>query len=333
MSLNDTWIANEVNSAKTIARLSLPRYGFDHNTELSLISTSENAIFQVKPSGGQAAAILRVHRRRYHTEASIRSELSWMQALRFDAGLSVPKVVPATDGSLVVTVVEPERMERWLVVLFEYMPGTHPRPDQVSGLAEAIGAITATLHLHASRWPRESWFERPVWNCDEILGRSARFGSWQRNNVITHTQFTTLEKLDIYIRNSLDEYGKGSNRYGLIHADIRLENLLIDGKDIHIIDFDDCGDGWYMYDPSAFLALSGPAAQEERLISAWLSGYTQVRRLSSMDEENIALFTLLRRLLLIGWAATHTSATLSDSLQESFVEDTCLAAQKYLRKA
>ena len=29
---------------------------------------------------------------------------------------------------------------------------------------------------------------------------------------------------------------------------MRLANLLVDGRDVSVIDFDDCGFGWFMYD-------------------------------------------------------------------------------------
>ena len=33
-----------------------------------------------------------------------------------------------------------------------------------------------------------------------------------------------------------------------MHADIRLANLLVDGEHVRVIDFDDCGWSWFMYD-------------------------------------------------------------------------------------
>ena len=43
-------------------------------------------------------------------------------------------------------------------------------------------------------------------------------------------------------------HGRGQDRFGLTHNDLRLANLLIDGDRTYVIDFDDCGDSWYMND-------------------------------------------------------------------------------------
>ncbi len=38
--------------------------------------------------------------------------------------------------------------------------------------------------------------------------------------------------------------GTGPQRYGLVHADTRLANLLVDGGRVSVIDFDDSGFSW-----------------------------------------------------------------------------------------
>ena len=37
-------------------------------------------------------------------------------------------------------------------------------------------------------------------------------------------------------------------RFGLVHADLRLANLLVEDEKVNVIDFDDCGYSWFMYD-------------------------------------------------------------------------------------
>ena len=53
----------------------------------------------------------------------------------------------------------------------------------------------------------------------------------------------------------LHAYGTDIDRFGLIHADMRLGNLLVDGERVTLLDFDDCGFGWFLYDLAASLSL------------------------------------------------------------------------------
>ena len=56
-------------------------------------------------------------------------------------------------------------------------------------------------------------------------------------------------------------------------ADLRLANLLIDGEAVKVIDFDDCGFGWHMYDAATPVSFYEHEPQVPRLLEAWLKGY------------------------------------------------------------
>ena len=88
-----------------LARLALPHGGLD-DANLEVIKHRENTVFKVTADDG-SRFVLRVHRAGYHSDAALRSELTWMRALR-DFGISVPAVVPAKNGDLFVWVGEDE---------------------------------------------------------------------------------------------------------------------------------------------------------------------------------------------------------------------------------
>ena len=92
--------------------------------EVELLNVSENATFLVSdPDGG--TSVLRVHRLGYHTEQEIASELAWMDALRTEAGVRTPRVLPAPGGGRVMTMADETGQQRHCV-RFEYLPGTEP---------------------------------------------------------------------------------------------------------------------------------------------------------------------------------------------------------------
>ena len=75
----------------------------------------------------------------------------------------------------------------------------------------------------------------------------------------------------------------GNLRFGLIHADMRLANLLVDGERTVLLDFDDSGFGWFLYDLAASLSFYETSPQVPALIRAWLTGYLEVRALKPED--------------------------------------------------
>ena len=106
------------------ARAALRRYDCHPDASVELLNVSENATFLVSDPGA-GPSVLRVHRLGYHTEQEIASELAWMDALRAEAGVRTPRVLPAADGRRVVTVPENAGPGRYCV-RFEFLPGTEP---------------------------------------------------------------------------------------------------------------------------------------------------------------------------------------------------------------
>jgi hypothetical protein len=83
----------------------LRAYDAHPDTVIELLNVSENATFLVTdPAAGPS--VLRVHRLGYHSEPEIASELAWMDALRAEAGVRTPRILPAADGRRIVSVAE-----------------------------------------------------------------------------------------------------------------------------------------------------------------------------------------------------------------------------------
>ena len=140
-----------------VAERALAEYDLAPDSALSLLNLSENATYAVEDAGTGTRSILRVHRQNYHLAHEIESELDWLDALRCDSDLTVPNVLPASDGRRVVTV-NVDGTPRY-VVHFEMVAGVEP--DEASLTVEdfhTLGWITAVLHEHSHAWTRPSGF-------------------------------------------------------------------------------------------------------------------------------------------------------------------------------
>jgi Ser/Thr protein kinase RdoA (MazF antagonist) len=130
----------------------------------------------------------------------------------------------------------------------------------------------------------------------------------------------------------LSRYGKDASRFGLIHGDLRLANLLIHGSTVKVLDFDDCGFGWYMYDAAATVSFHEHAPQVPALIESWKAGYRKVLPLAREDEAEIPTFIMFRRILLVAWIASHIEAEYPKSLGAGFTEATLPLCEDYLTR-
>lgn len=294
-----------------------------------LINHSENQTFQID-TPRQGSFTLRVHRTGYQSRTSIESELAWLMALRRDTDISIPEPVPGRDGQLLQRFDTP-RGER-MAVLFRFIEGSEPLPDSNLGdLFVTLGRYAATMHNHVTAWPRPPGFERQVWQAATILDSDGPWGDWRMAPGVNESNRPTLDRLDSALWLRLAAYGTGADRYGLIHADMRLGNLLVDGDKVTLIDFDDCGFCWFAYDFAAAISFHETNPAIPALRAAWIEGYLSVRSLSPEDISAIDSMVMLRRMALLAWIGSHADTKLAQQHMRGFADGTAQLAERYLR--
>jgi Ser/Thr protein kinase RdoA (MazF antagonist) len=319
------------------AQDALAAYGVHAEATLELLNVSENATFLVADPGA-GPSVLRVHRLGYHTELEIASELAWMDALRAEAGVRTPRVLPAADGRRVVTVPEPGGGAVRHCVRFEFLPGTEPgsEPAGQAALTDShfaeLGEITARMHRHAREWSRPPWFTRFHWDYAAAFGRVARWGRWQDGIGVGPSERQILARLDDVLQARLKAFGSGPERYGLVHADTRLANLLVHDGSVSVIDFDDSGFSWYLYDLGTSVSFFEHAPEVPALVDSWLEGYRKAGQLSVEDQAEIWTFIMFRRLLLVAWIGSHQAVDIAAELGGGYTQGSCDLAESYLSR-
>ena len=310
----------------------LRAYGAHPDTVIELLNVSENATFLVSdPAAGPS--VLRVHRLGYHSEPEIASELAWMDALRAEAGVRTPRILPAADGRRIVSVAErggagPSAARH--CVRFEFLPGVEPDGALTGSHFAELGEITARMHQHARRWARPGWFTRFHWDYPAAFGPRARWGRWQDGIGVGPAERQVLTRLDDVLRARLAAFGTGPGRYGLVHADTRLANLLVHDGSVSVIDFDDSGFSWYLYDLGTSVSFFEHSPEVPALVDSWLDGYRQAGELSARDQAEIWTFILFRRLLLVAWIGSHQGVDIAAELGAGYTRGSCDLAEAYL---
>lgn len=315
-----------------LAQTILPRYGFSPQARATLINHSENATYRIDDPAHESPTILRVHRRGYHSEQAIRSELQWLAALGRHDGIVTAQPIPARDGSLIQSVATDELPDPRHAVMFSFLAGEEPAEDDLLEPFERLGTVSAHMHDQARQWSLPAGFTRQVWDHEGALGRRAIWGQWQAGIGMTPAAERLFTRLSDTIRHRLDKFGRSRDRFGLVHADIRLANLLVEGEVTKVIDFDDCGFGWFLYDVGTALSFIEHRADVPELVDAWLRGYRKVANLDGEEEAEIPTFIMLRRLLLVAWIGSHHETDLARSLGAAYTAGSCDLAEAYLAK-
>jgi Ser/Thr protein kinase RdoA (MazF antagonist) len=295
----------------------------------------ENAVFKVQTKTGFAA--LRIHRPDYHSRVEIESELQWMAHL-VQAGVDVPTPHRTRLGQFVADVKD-DLQNFYIVDLLSWMSGEPLGKSRVplvhskvklENIFLELGRNLARMHNASDQWTMPSGFRRHALDREGLLGENAAWGKfWEatclapdEKKLMVEVRKLAVAKLDILVTSRAD--------YGLIHADLVRENILVDDKQIRFIDFDDAGFGFRMFDLAVALVKNREEPHYETMKAKLFEGYNSVRQLSSQDKSLTDLFLAIRDLAYLGWAdARREEPTIAPRLEQIKTE-TLLAAKNFL---
>ncbi|EMM7970114.1 TPA: phosphotransferase [Pseudomonas aeruginosa] len=309
-----------------LAQAAVMRYPANLQGQLRLLCQSENATYQL--SAGAQRYALRLHRGDYHDRQTIESELLWLDALR-DSGFQVPQARRDDEGERVLVLPLANGEERY-AVLFDWIEGDMPTADMDPRAFRQLGAITARLHQHARQWQRPPAFKRIVWDHPSMVGAQGHWGDWRCLVGLDSSAAAIIEQAQANVAADLAAFGQQPAHYGLIHADLRLTNLLLHKGETQVIDFDDCGLGWYLHDLAAAISFVEHHPNAPAWVDYWLQGYEQVAHISDAEMARVPSLLIQRRIQLSAWVASHAQTETALQLREHWVPDTVRLCRAYL---
>ncbi|MGC9156009.1 MAG: phosphotransferase enzyme family protein [Ferrimicrobium sp.] len=287
------------------------------------VERSENTTWLVDGPGGMFA--VRRYRDGYEDMRSIGAELRLMQLAKEALPIEIPGVVPTHRGEEVL------RRCDGLYVVFTFLPGEMATQSDIVAQASRIGEIAALLHRSGEdldRTQRTRW----RWDVDALTGAKPRWGSWQPAFAHEPRGYEIVAAAQGEVETQMGTATRAESAYGLLHADLRAANLLVhEGVLTGIIDFDDCGFGWYVYEAVASLSFYETSPDASRFLRGWLAGYAQVRALSPESLALIPTLVIYRRLLLTAWLLGHPHVSVPGVDRYRFGVDTADLADRYLR--
>jgi Ser/Thr protein kinase RdoA (MazF antagonist) len=282
----------------------LARFGLRQQARVTFVRHGENTTYRIAATDGRRLA-LRIHRPGYQTTAAIRSELAWMDSLR-GSGVRTPAPVPGLDGDLLQTATG-DRGPARTAVLFEWIEGVPLNAVSELEPWERLGELMARIHSQAASWRRPRWFTRPPWDAQALVGEAPRWGPPDPEGVLDAADAAALEACRVEVLARLERLGGGADRFGLIHADLGFENVLVgDDGGVAIIDFDDSGESWYLHDFAvALYPRAGAGGLDERR-DALVAGYRRGRELPDELLAELPTFLMARRIQTLGWVFSRS---------------------------
>ncbi|PRY93295.1 Ser/Thr protein kinase RdoA (MazF antagonist) [Hasllibacter halocynthiae] len=275
----------------------------------ALAAERENTVWDATlPSGRRVA--LRLHRAGYQSEGGIAAELAWTEALAA-RGFPCPRPIRTTGGALV------HRHAGRCVSVVSWVDGATPIADLPPSDAEGrvalhreVGTLLGRLHATSDAAGGPAPCLRPAWSRRGLTGADPLWGRWWENVAATRPESRRLLAARDQAREWLGCFAASRHAgIGPIHADAIGENVLRDGSGmLWLIDFDDCGMGFRLYDPGVSLVQRWEDPDRDALARATARGYCAAR---GTEAEAEAVGSLLPKLAAIralasaGWIGSR----------------------------
>jgi Ser/Thr protein kinase RdoA (MazF antagonist) len=288
-------------------------------SSIELAARRENMVFRA------GAYALRLHRKGYRSDAELESELSFMAALA-ENGLDVPEPIRSRNGHNIEIV---DGVRASVLTWLGGRPlGETGRPlivDDRLGTFRRLGEIIARLHAIIDRWTPPPEFTRLQWDTEGLLGDNPAWGRFWENPKLTPAQRSLTREARKKLRAQIS--AMPNLDFGLIHADLVSENILVEGLNIRIIDFDDSGFGFRLQDIATALIKNIEEPDFASLREALCQGYLALRPL---DEARIDAFLLIRALSLVGWIIPRMADPGGEARCNRFITQATRLAEVYL---
>lgn len=290
-------------------------------TPSRLLRHRENAVFEMALPGGTRAA-LRLHRQGYQDHAAIRSELWWCAALAA-AGVAVPAALPCQTGALLVTLAGGRHASAiaWVegAPLGEAgQPFARPWPV-VLDQHHALGRLVRQMHDATDRMTLPAGFTRPRWDAAGLVGDAPFWGRFWDHPGAAPDQRALLLRARDFLRERLVTHAAP---LGPIHADLLRENILVQDNALSLIDFDDSGIGYRLYDLGTAMSQNLYERDPTALRDALMAGY------GTTDAAMVDAFTLARCCASVGWVMPRLAA--EDPVHRSHLARFTLCANRVM---
>lgn len=291
---------------RNLAKMALEKYGLE-KAELKFKNYSGNGLYQVNilstdrseipiPPGRYA---LRLHQPGYMRPEYILSELEWLSAL-YETGIDVPRPIKNLDGDWMTTVdggfnVPGARNCTLISWVDGRLLSKSLRPKHLRSLGRVIGKMQEQSML----WKKPKGFKRPHWDWEGLYGDGFDYGfsaKDARESIPKKHQMAFKDVLE-RVEEASQQLGKGKKVYGLIHADLGVDdNVAFYAGEARPFDFDDCGFSYWMFDLGVALAhyLADCDCPSPKRQEALIEGYQETNILPETNLEYLDLFIAAR---------------------------------------
>ncbi|MGD9872726.1 MAG: phosphotransferase enzyme family protein [Kiritimatiellia bacterium] len=263
------------------------------------LRTSENAVIKLLTDSGKSYA-LRIRKIIGSYKQQITSELIVLRDFSESTGADIPSPLATRSGELFCIVNDDGN--DFMCIIFSWVGGVHLggndiTPAHMASMAKAV----AQLHRFSSSCHPPEKLVRPVYDDAWFFGDKSWTASSEFVSRLDPDDAAYLSAANDSIRARLRQYPRNADTFGLIHYDLHVGNFLFDGDKANMIDFDECGFGWYLFDLAHILFEFIGDQRFDSFKKVAADNYGAGRGISPYSDSDLNLFLALQGIAYMNW--------------------------------
>ena len=266
--------------------------GFDlGECELESINHEFNSTFKVTAANGELFA-LRINVNSQRTLPNLKAEIFWVEQLAAVEDLRLPAPVKTKSGEYISKAWHPMLERELFAVLFTWLEGEELGDEPTEEMMRATGRAMARMHIAARETQLPADAALPIVN-DMFWGNADAIAP--SDQLTAEDKATLARAIERIEATTKAMYARTKPQ--LIHADVHPWNVMWQGDDVAVFDFDDCVIGLPVQDIAVTLYYNDTAEQD----AAFLAGYQETTPLPDYSEEEMQILRLQRRIFLLSY--------------------------------
>jgi len=259
---------------RTLALRALEQYPFQVKN-IRLVAIYTNTLFRVWSVSG-SSYLLRICRPGWRTDADLRSEVMWLQALNRETDIGAPEPQPARNGDFMVQAAIETIPGARRCMLLSWIPGTILGKQLSEANLYRMGILFARLHAHAAGFLPPPGFTQRKMDSLYARGEEDVLFSPANQDAFTPWSRAIFEQTGTRVLEAFARRYAGPAGLRVIHNDLWHGNIKIYRGRLYPLDFEDTVWGYPVQDIAMALQdlmLDVSPEQFEPLQSALRQGY------------------------------------------------------------
>jgi Ser/Thr protein kinase RdoA (MazF antagonist) len=295
---------------RPVAEAVLTDYGI-RDASLRQLTEASNIIFRVSTEREGTYVLRMTAPKSCHGADEIRSEVAWLHALARDTDLGIPEPIARLDGDYVTLAPAPGAADPVCCALYRWVPGRMLDHRLTEENVRRLGSLMARLHEHAAGFTPPEGFR--IRRYDSVFPYSdASFPHVEpivlfndgADSPLSEPQRRVFQRVFNLVADDVRSLSAETSEIRVIHNDLHVWNVKVDGDRLYALDFEDMMWGHPMQDVATTLYYFRWRDTYEAFRNAFQRGYTAVLPWPERHDGQLETLIMGRMLLLANYVAT-----------------------------